>query len=116
MAASKVATGMELAGPADAARTAYVKALRESLFPRKRAWFSLEVMLALVLKGHRLHPELIEVTEVFRAARRVLAQHPQALEDIQLVWQEAQRRKRMEVPGPAFRIMQVVQKLGWKWD
>eukprot|EP00969_Alexandrium_andersonii_P281081 12427679-Alexandrium_andersonii.AAC.1 len=22
----------------------------------------------------------------------------------------------MEVPGPAFRIMQVVQKLGWKWD
>eukprot|EP00969_Alexandrium_andersonii_P239702 10581995-Alexandrium_andersonii.AAC.1 len=36
-AASKVATGMELAGPAAAARATYIKALRESLFPRKRA-------------------------------------------------------------------------------
>eukprot|EP00969_Alexandrium_andersonii_P219488 9693197-Alexandrium_andersonii.AAC.1 len=41
-AASKVSTGLELAGPADRAKAEYGKALRESLFPRKRAWFSLE--------------------------------------------------------------------------
>eukprot|EP00969_Alexandrium_andersonii_P306777 13561782-Alexandrium_andersonii.AAC.1 len=73
-------------------------------------------MLALVLKGHRLHPELIEVTEVFRAARRVFAAHPTAVEDVQQVWQAAQRRKRMDVPGPTYRIMEVGQKLGWKWE
>eukprot|EP00969_Alexandrium_andersonii_P034647 1515681-Alexandrium_andersonii.AAC.1 len=69
-------------------------------------------MLALVLKGHRLHPDLIEVTEVFRAARHVLNAHPGALEGIQQVWQAAQLRKRATVPGPAYRIMEIAQKLG----
>eukprot|EP00969_Alexandrium_andersonii_P141312 6249159-Alexandrium_andersonii.AAC.1 len=70
-------------------------------------------MLALVLKGHRLHPDLIEVTEVFRAARRVPNAHPTALEDVQQVWLAARRSKRVVIPGPAYRIMEIVQTLGW---
>eukprot|EP00660_Eupelagonema_oceanica_P019190 gene19190-biopygen18435 len=85
-----------------------------ALFP-KHARRCAEVVLTLMVQGHRVDPEQIVPHECLRLLWRMVDRRPELRGAIERVWRERARDGVADAPGPLRRIARVAAQIGWEW-
>jgi hypothetical protein len=73
-----------------------------------------EIVLTLMLPGHRVDPEQVVAYKSFATLRRVLTANPQWRGAFQATWRAASS-SRSCVYGPVGRLFAIARSIGWTW-
>eukprot|EP00660_Eupelagonema_oceanica_P019435 gene19435-biopygen13324 len=90
------------------------RAFMATLFPKHKRRCP-EIVLTLMVQGHRLDPEQIVPYECLRLLWRMVDRRPELRGRIERVWRERDRAGRADAPGPIGRVWRVAAQLGWEW-
>ena len=69
-------------------------------------------MLTLLLKGHRVDPNMAETCYVFTTAHRLLTRRPDLLEQVQRVYDLRKMTPKPHLQGPVGALLQTASKVG----
>eukprot|EP00660_Eupelagonema_oceanica_P019319 gene19319-biopygen17241 len=90
------------------------RAFLATLFPKHRRRCP-EIVLTLMVQGHRVDPEQIVQYECLRLLWRMVDRRPELRGRIERVWRERARAGGADAPGPIGRVARVAAQLGWEW-
>ena len=114
LAASKIATGLELNGPTAHMVGAYNKQLFATLIRDGRKWYCMWIILTYIVKGHSLEPTAIGQRETLLALRRQVLRCPKHLVYLTDLHALAQNRH-TDAAGPVHRFNDLLDQLRWTW-
>eukprot|EP00660_Eupelagonema_oceanica_P019177 gene19177-biopygen34929 len=113
-AAAKGLYGSSVTPYSAAQLAALRRAFMATLFPKHKRRCP-EIVLTLMVQGHRLDPEQIVPYECLRLLWRMVDRRPELRGPIERVWRERDRAGRADAPGPIGRVWRVAAQLGWEW-
>eukprot|EP00660_Eupelagonema_oceanica_P019407 gene19407-biopygen14683 len=90
------------------------RAFMATLFPKHQRRCT-EIVLTLMVQGHRVDAVQIVQYECLRLLWRMVDRRPELRGAIERVWRERARAGDATAPGPIGRVAGVAAQLGWEW-